>query len=181
MTAHAGAGLNTANSRALGVLASMGVRDAVLSAELTARQISQIGSDMPTGIVAYGRLPLMLTVNCPISAQAGCKNCTGRVYDRTGRAFPVKCSKKNGYVEILNSDILCISHRLKDFTSADFLMLSLYDETAQTAADIVSLFKSGGRLRSSETVTRGLYYRGVDRPGHSGVGTPRNRKERYDP
>ena len=94
-------------------------------------------------------------------AQVGCNNCTGRVFDRTGRAFPVKCSKKRGYVEILNSDTLCVSDKQDDFAAADFFELLLYKEPPERVAEIVRLFKKRRPLTDSGTVTRGLYYRGV--------------------
>ena len=103
----------------------------------------------------------MLTVNCPIMAQAGCKHCTGRVYDRTGREFPVKCSKERGYTEILNSDTLCISDKAEDFGAADFLQLEFYKESPERAAEVVGLFGKRKPLSGTGAVTRGLYYRGV--------------------
>ena len=161
LTTHAAHGLNTANSLSLGKLAELGCKDAVVSVEMKARQINALGGTLPVGAVAYGRLPLMLAVNCPIMAQVGCNNCTGRVFDRTGRAFPVKCSKKRGYVEILNSDTLCVSDKQDDFAAADFFELLLYKEPPERVAEIVRLFKKRRPLTDSGTVTRGLYYRGV--------------------
>ncbi len=161
LAAHAGHGLNTANSLALGKLKELGAADAVVSVEMKTRQINALGGGLPIGVVAYGRLPLMLTVNCPIMAQVGCVNCTGRVFDRTGRAFPVKCSKKRGYVELLNSDTLSISDKLDEFAAADFLELLFYKEPPERVAEIVRLFKKRRPLTDSGTVTRGLYYRGV--------------------
>jgi putative protease len=158
---HAAAGLNTANSLALKKLSELGVSDSVASAEMKAAQINALSPVLPVGVTVYGRLPLMLTANCPIAACAGCKNCTGRIYDRTGREFPVKCSKRNGYVEILNSDILCVSDKLSDFGGADFIQIELYDESPRRAAEILNLFKSGSPYPFGGAVTRGLYYRGL--------------------
>jgi putative protease len=161
LTAHAAAGLNTANSLALKKLAELGAADATVSCEMKAAQINALSAGVKIGAVAYGRLALMLTANCPIRAQAGCKNCTGAIYDRTGREFPVKCSKSCGYVEILNSDVLCISDKLQDFGGADFLQLEFYDESPKRAAEVVRLFKSGEGYSFGGAVTRGLYYRGL--------------------
>jgi putative protease len=158
---HAAAGLNTANSLALRKLKESGVADTVVSAEMKAAQINALSDELPIGVTAYGRLPLMLAVNCPIKAQVGCKNCTGRIFDRTSRQFPVKCSKQNGYVEILNSDILCISDKLEDFGGADFLQLDFYDESPERTAEIVRLFEERKAYPFGGKITRGLYYRGV--------------------
>lgn len=161
LTAHAGSGLNTANTEALRMLDELGASSAMLSPEMKVGQINSLGGDIRRGVIAYGRLPLMLTVNCPIMGQVGCKGCTGRVYDRTGRAFPVRCSKAQGYTELLNSDLLCISDKQADFVGADFFQIELNEESPERAAEIISLFKNGRQLKNSGTVTRGLYYRGV--------------------
>ena len=74
--------------------------------------------------------------------------------------MPVKCSKKQGYVEILNSDILSISGRLSDFPTAEYVRLDFYEENAGRVREIVGAFRkdvpiSGGGL------TNGLYKRGI--------------------
>ena len=160
LTAHGGMGLNISNSAALGKLQELGVADAVVSPELKAAQINALGGQLPVAVTAYGRLPMMLTVNCPIRAQVGCKSCSKRLYDRTGRELKVRCSKKRGYVELLNPDVLCISDRQEDFPAADIMQIELHDETAEQARDIVGCFKSG-RPAELKKLTRGLYYRGV--------------------
>jgi putative protease len=73
----------------------------------------------------------------------------------------VKCTKRNGYVEVLNSDVLCISDKLADFGGADFIQLELYEESPKRAAEIVRLFANGESYPFGGTVTRGLYYRGL--------------------
>lgn len=159
--AHASARLNTANTPALRKLEQLGIHDAELSCEMKASQINAVGDGIEIGVRAYGRLPLMLTANCPIRAAAGCKNCTGKIYDRTGREFPVKCSKRYGYVEILNSDILCISDKLSDFRATDFLYLDFYNEKPERVSQIVKLFENGEPYPYGGALTRGLYYRGL--------------------
>lgn len=159
--AHAAGGLNTSNSEALGILEQLGIKSAVISPELKTGQINALCGSLPRGIIAYGRLPLMLTANCPISAQAGCRNCTKTLFDRTGRSFPVRCSKAQGYVEILNCDTLSMSDKRDDLRGADFLQIDFDREEAPRAAEIVSLFLKGRPLTDSGRITRGLYYRGA--------------------
>ncbi len=159
---HGGMGLNVTNTLAIRKLQELGLADVILSPELKAAQISALGGDIPVGVMAYGRLPMMLTANCPIRAQVGCKNCGKSLYDRTGREIKVRCSKVRGYVELLNSDILSISDKLSDFSAADMLMLELYDETAEQLRDIARAFAEG-RPIGLKNITRGLYYRGVSR------------------
>ncbi|MDE6148615.1 MAG: U32 family peptidase [Ruminococcus sp.] len=159
MEIHTDFGFNIANSLALKSLAQMNVKDAIVSFELKASQINRLCSDMPIGIVAYGKLSLMLTANCPLKQSQGCDKCEKRLFDRTGREFPVKCSKNYGYVEILNSELLYTADKLNDF-NVDFLRLDFYDETSERVRDIVSMYESGDSS-GLEKITRGLYYRGV--------------------
>lgn len=160
MTIHGGFGLNVTNSLAVGELKRLGLSDCTASFELKVSQINSLGGQLPFGIIGYGRLPLMLTVNCPIRQAAGCKNCTGCVRDRTGRVFPVKCSREQGYVEILNSDILYISDKLEEFKSAAFVQLDFYDETAEQIDKIITSVENR-RSCGISNITRGLYFRGV--------------------
>ena len=157
---HGGFGLNVTNSLALRELKGLGLEDCVVSFELKASEIAALGAELSFGILGYGRLPMMLTVNCPIRAQVGCAGCVSAVSDRTKRRLPVKCSREQGYVEILNSDILCIPDKLSDFPTADYVKLDLFDETPQQAAGIVSAFSRGEALPGTG-LTKGLYYRGV--------------------
>ncbi len=157
-----GMGLNVTNTLAIEKLAGLGLADVILSPELKAAQINALGGDIPAGIMAYGRLPMMLTVNCPIRAQVGCRNCRRQLYDRTARELKVRCSKQQGYVELLNPDILSVSDRQADFPAVDFMVLELYDETPEQVRDIAAAFMSG-RPAAAKNITRGLYYRGVAR------------------
>lgn len=160
MTIHTDFGLNVTNSLSLKMLGQMGVTDAVCSFELKASQINRLGSYMPVGVIAYGRLPLMMTVNCPVKKSVGCAKCTGKLFDRTGREFPVKCSKTQGYVQILNSEIMYLADKMQDF-SADFIRLDFYDESPAQVTDIISAYKNGDKSNLNK-LTRGLYYRGVN-------------------
>ena len=161
LCAHASIRQNITNSYALKVINALGAKDAVLSAELKAEQINKIEADCQTGAFAYGRLPLMLNINCPLYTLHGdsCKNCKGELFDRTGRTFKVRCSKQLGYVEILNSDLLSISDKQGDFT-VDFFELHFFDENKAQTATVIDAFKSGKPVES-RCVTRGLYYRGL--------------------
>ena len=109
--------------------------------------------------MAYGRLPLMLTANCPIRNDMGCKNCKGKLFDRTGREFPVRCPKGRDCAEILNSDILYLADKLTDFDNADYMELHFYEENAHRINEIKAY--SGERGAKPENATNGLYYRGV--------------------
>lgn len=158
---HAGYGFNLTNSCALNVVKKLGAEDAVVSFELKTAQINRLKKPLPVGVYAYGRLPLMLTVNCPVSAAVGCKNCTHHVTDRTDREFPVKCSKKEGYVELLNSEVLYLADKLDDLRGADFLLLDFTDERPAQVRHIIEEYANWGLNGRPDKITRGLYYRGV--------------------
>ena len=158
--------LNIANSYSLEQAAKMGAGDCVISPELTAAQISVIKRVVPFGVYAYGKLPLMIIANCPIKQQLGCERCTGHIIDRTKRAMPVRCDKKNGYAEIFNSDTLYIADKLSQFKSADFFLLDFLDENAGQINAVINDYRnalngSGRTAAKPKNVTFGLYSRGV--------------------
>lgn len=155
---HGDFGLNITNSFSMEKYAQMGLSDATASFEMKFRQISALGDFMPYGIIGYGRLPLMLTRNCPIKQSVGgCKGCTGGLSDRTGRFFPVKCS--GGYCEVLNSDILAIPEKLGE-VSCDFVTLIFTDEAPEEISRVCDCYAKRRRLDATN-ITNGLYYRGI--------------------
>lgn len=145
--------LNVFNSFSAEYMKNIGVEDVIFSYEAKLQQINNIRTSLPIGAVIYGRFPLMLTRNCPIKNEIGCKNCTGHITDRTGREFPVSCS--NDYVEILNSDRLYMYDRITSFNNISFGAVILHDENAEQTKAILSGKKPSGNI------TRGLYYRGI--------------------
>jgi putative protease len=154
MELHGSFTLNVYNSYSAEYLRSLGLADCVFSIEATAEQLAGVRTVMELGAVIYGRLPLMLTRNCPIRNEVGCQRCTGHLIDRTGRTLPVACSKE--YVEVLNSDVLYMGDRLGELPRADFGLVLLYDEDAEAAKAAISGKKPSG------SITRGLYYRGIE-------------------
>ena len=59
-------GSNVFNSLSCEQAAQLGADEILLSPELTLIQASRINSNVKTGLAVYGRLPLMITRNCPI-------------------------------------------------------------------------------------------------------------------
>lgn len=157
---HGGFGLNVTNSLALRSLGKLGLSDCTASFELKSAQINALGGELEYGVIGYGRLPLMLTVNCPIKQACGCGKCGGAVTDRTGRSFPIKCSKRQGYVEVLNSEPLYMADKLSQFGTAAFVQLDFFDESSEKINEMINAFENGVPP-SGESITRGLYSRGV--------------------
>lgn len=150
---HGSFSLNIFNSFSAECMEKLGLEDFIFSYEAKLQQINNIHTNLPVGAVIYGRLPLMLTRNCPIKNEVGCKNCTMKITDRTDREFPVSCSPY--YVEILNSDCLYMYDKLESFRSISFGTVILHDENAEQTKAVLS-----GK-KPSENITRGLYYRGI--------------------
>ena len=145
--------LNVFNSYSVKILSILGLEDCVFSVEATLEQIADIVPNMPLGAVVYGRLPLILTRNCPIKNEVGCGKCTKKLIDRTGRELPVACTKD--YAEVLNADRLCMTDRLDEIRNISFGVVYLSDETAEEVRSALSGRKPQGNI------TRGLYYRGI--------------------
>ena len=160
LTVHGGFGLNAANSVAVKMLGELGAADITASFELKAAQIRALKKSVPVGAIGYGHLPAMLTVNCPIRQAVGCGKCTKRLFDPTGREFLVRCSKGEGYVEVLNGDVLFMADKMADLRGSAFVTLSFDSESAQQTADIVRAYKNGEKA-NIDNITRGLYYRGI--------------------
>lgn len=157
-TMHGDFGLNVTNSLTLQKYGEMGLADATASFEMKLNQINSLGDMLPYGIIGYGRLPLMLTRNCPIrQAVGGCKNCTGGLTDRTGRFFPVKCDGVSS--EVLNSDVLVLSDRLNE-VNCNFVTLVFTDESPERVRQVCDCYENRRKL-DAENITRGLYYRGI--------------------
>ena len=152
-------GLNIANDTTAKVFEDMGVSAVLSSCELTLSETESLNSPLKKGIFAYGRLPLMLTRNCPVKNGTTCDKCkkSGFLKDRKGLLFPVRC--RTGYSEVFNSAPVYLADKRDDIKGVDFLLLSFVDESREEAARIIREYSFGGT--PPKTFTRGLYYKGV--------------------
>lgn len=144
-------GLNIFNSDSAGL-----VDNPILSFELTLNQSNRISAEN-TGVIVYGRLPLMLTRNCPVKESVGhCKNKRNCVLtDRKGLEFPVICSDFP-CVEILNSVPLCLSDKMSD-VKTDFAHFMFTTESQKEVEHIINIFEN--QSSPDFKFTRGLSYR----------------------
>ncbi|MBR4910096.1 MAG: U32 family peptidase [Clostridia bacterium] len=152
-------GLNCANSESIDTIAQLGADEITLSAEVNLPKAKYLSGKADTGIFAYGRLPLMLTRNCPVRNVKTCAKCkgTGSLKDRKGARFPVVC--RGGYSEVLNSTPICLADKKEDTGYFDFLLLYFTDEDKKTARTVIDGYISGrGEIKD---FTRGLYYKNV--------------------
>ncbi|MDD6807062.1 MAG: U32 family peptidase [Oscillospiraceae bacterium] len=136
------------------------IKAAIVSAELTMDEAINISSRYAKGICAYGRVPLMLTRNCPIKNGQSCKSCGGKSFltDRKGIKFPIICA--NGASELLNSRPIILSDKEKDLRKFDYELLLFTVEAAEKVSDVLMDYET--QREPTGEFTRGLYYRGVE-------------------
>lgn len=153
-----GFGLNITNPWSALAAKELGLSDITASFECRFGQLAKVRGVLPTGAIVYGRLPLMLTRNCPLKGKRECGNCPGSISDRTGRTFPIMCS--NGTSEIFNCVPLMVTDKA-DKLHADFFE---FDFTEETPAEIKRITGCLGRNEKAleSGCTGGLYSRGVE-------------------
>lgn len=154
-----GFGMNIFNSFSVSEAAALGAEDCLLSCEVSLAQAAHIGGKLPRGLMIYGRIPLMMTRNCPVATKLTCAECGGRSYllDRMGVRFPVRC--KNGCSFVLNSRPLWLADKLNDIRNVDYGLLWFTDESKEECTRVISDYRRGGAPQGE--FTRGLYYKGV--------------------
>lgn len=160
--------MNVLNSLSAKACSDFGFWDVTLSFEGTAAALAEISSPRPVGIVAYGRLPLMLTRRCPIVNGKPCNrknviyceeskdDCSECIKDRHGNDIPVLCG--GNCVELLNPDTLILSDKTETLKKFDFAVLKFTTES--NVGDVLKMYKSG--VKPEGKFTRGLYFRGAE-------------------
>ena len=160
-TIHGGFRLNIMNTESVNFFEELGLVDLTSSFELTLQQINALGGNAKIGAIVYGRLPLMLTRNCPgvNSKTKNCAECGGLGYitDRKEISFPYKCN--GGCTQIYNSVPLYMGDRLREIKSADFNIMLFTTETAEQKLYALNSVKYQNKITGGHT--RGLYYKGV--------------------
>ena len=157
--------MNVMNSLAAKVCSDLGFWDITLSFEGKASELAEVRSSRPVGIVAYGRLPLMLTRRCPIangkpcgrkSAFFGGNGCGECIKDRQGNDITVMCG--GNCVELLNPDTLILSDKPDVLRKFDFAVLRFTTETDVGA--VLRMYRNSEKFDGK--LTRGLYFRGAE-------------------
>ena len=157
-------GLGVYNSQTMKELKRMGFTAATASFELKLAQIRDISKTIPTEMIVYGRLPLMITENCIIHNHTGKHTCDGPnlLTDRKGERFPVvkAWGCRN---EILNAKTLFLGNRTADFSRLGLwgARLVFTTETAHECVQVLERYLDKGSYQPGD-FTRGLYYRDVE-------------------
>ncbi|HIQ68649.1 MAG TPA: U32 family peptidase [Candidatus Faecousia excrementigallinarum] len=158
-------GLNIYNSAALQSIREMELRSQCLSFEMTLPQIRDAQKGLPCEILAYGRLPLMITENCLIRGRTGQCTChlgSAKLVDKTGSEFPVIRDGNTCRSVLLNGKKLYWLDRQEDLARLGLWAVRLYftTENPQEVDRVLSACRSGEAMDPG-ACTRGLYLRGL--------------------
>lgn len=158
-TLHGEFGLNIANEGCLQEYEKLGLADCLLSFELSLSRAKAVGGLLPRGLLIYGRLPLMVTRNCPIRL-SDCRDCKGfgTLTDRKKEVFEVRCSGRK-YSEIFNSRPVYLADRMEELSGFDYGLLYFTSEGPKQVDRILREYTI--LHEPMEQITRGLYYRNV--------------------
>lgn len=157
---HGSFALNVFNTKTLDFFEKLGFDDIELSQELTARQMSELGSRIKRGVVSCGRMPLMVTRACPMkNGGSSCGDCQGAgvITDRRNNKLPLKCDGIS--TEILNPVTTYAQHIFCYADYIDFVTLRFSVETRGEMLRLYNAVKNNRHL--SGKYTNGLYKRGV--------------------
>lgn len=164
MEARGDYGLNIFNSYAVAAAAGAGLLSVTASFELKLEQIRQLSKPVDVEIIAYGRLPAMLTERCIIKASARRCACTSgmKLSDSYGHVMPVT----REYVcrnAIYGPDKVYMADRRSQLMNAGVSRMRLLF-TSEGARECVEVTKSCMGLSEYRPngLTRGFYIKGVD-------------------
>ena len=167
MRIHGDFGLNVFNSISMNVMKSLEIVSAVPSFEMTLPQIRDLSKAVSAELIAYGRLPLMLTENCLIRGRTGectCQTETSvKLTDKTGADFPIIKDGDSCRSVLLNGKKLSWLDRQEDLNKLGLWALRLYF-TTENSREVDRIL--GDYLNPQPfdpgSCTRGLYLRGVE-------------------
>ena len=156
-------GLQVFNSQGVKEYKRLGFQSLTASFELKLAQIRDLSKAVDLEIIAYGRLPLMITENCAIKNQSGkcvCSN-VNLLTDRKGVRFPVERAYgcRN---EILNANKVFLADKAADWKRAGLRAIRLLftTENGVECAQVLESYRGKGNYVPNN-YTRGLYYRDV--------------------
>ncbi len=159
-----GIAANVFNSYAESEYKNFGASEICLSPELSSPQIRDMKKNLPLGIFAYGKLPLMVTENCIVGSASDCGGrckAPAAITDKTGQKFEIiqELGCRN---IILNGKTLYLADKAEEISKLGlgFLLLSFTTEDESDAEKVIEAY-SGGADAKPEEFTRGLFARGV--------------------
>ncbi len=157
-------GMNVFNSYSMDMIRMMGFLSATASFEMRLAQVRDLIKCVPTELIAYGRLPLMVSDQCVISHSLGSCSCQtpAQLSDRMGSSFPVMREPDHRNV-IFNSRKLFMADKNDELCGIGLwgIRLMFTTEGARECVQVAKRYKGEGDYQPND-LTRGLYYRGVD-------------------
>ena len=149
MRVHGDFGLNIFNSASMNVMRSLEMASATVSFEMTLPQIRDMSKAVNAELIAYGRLPLMVTEHCLIH--------------KTGAEFPVIRDGDSCRSVLLNGKKLSWLDRQDDLAKLGLWATRLYftTENSKEVDRVLNDYMNPEPLDPG-ACTRGLYLRGVE-------------------
>ena len=159
-----GFGLNVTNNLAAQYYADLGLSSVLILPEVKDSDISTIapthnGRPVPTGVLVYGHMPLMITRACPLQNIHDCAHCdkTGVLTDRKAKKFPVRCGL--GVRTIYNPVPIYMGDKPGALT-VDYGVAYFTLESREEAAKILEMIRAHAPFEGD--FTRGLYFKGTN-------------------
>ena len=157
-------GLNITNQLAAQFYADNGLGSMLILPEVKDSDISTIapthdGRPVPTGVLVYGHMPLMITRACPRQNIHDCAHCdkTGVLTDRKAKKFPVRCGL--GVRTIYNPVPIYMGDKPGALT-VDYGVAYFTLESREEAAQILDMIRTHAPFEGD--FTRGLYFKGTN-------------------
>ena len=157
-------GLNITNQLAAQFYADNGLGSMLILPEVKDSDISTIapthnGRPVPTGVLVYGHMPLMVTRACPLQNIHDCAHCdkTGVLTDRKAKKFPVRCGM--GVRTIYNPVPIYMGDKPGALT-VDYGVAYFTLESREEAAAILDNLRVHAPFEGD--FTRGLYFKGTN-------------------
>lgn len=159
-----GFGLNITNNVAAQFYAEQGLFSLLILPEVKDSDIASIaptrnGKPVPTGVMIYGHMPLMLTRACPLQNIHDCAHCdkTGVLTDRKAKKFPVRCGL--GVRTIYNPVPIYMGDK-PGALAVDYGVAYFTLESREEAAQILDSIRTHAPFEGD--FTRGLYFKGTN-------------------
>lgn len=159
-----GFGLNITNNVAAQFYAEQGLSSLLILPEVKDSDIASIaptrnGKPVPTGVMIYGHMPLMLTRACPLQNIHDCTHCdkTGVLTDRKAKKFPVRCGL--GVRTIYNPVPIYMGDK-PGALAVDYGVAYFTLESREEAAQILDSIRTHAPFEGD--FTRGLYFKGTN-------------------
>ena len=159
-----GFGLNITNNVAAQFYAEQGLSSLLILPEVKDSDIASIaptrnGKPVPTGVMIYGHMPLMLTRACPLQNIHDCAHCdkTGVLTDRKAKKFPVRCGL--GVRTIYNPVPIYMGDK-PGALAVDYGVAYFTLESREEAVQVLDSIRTHAPFEGE--FTRGLYFKGTN-------------------